>query len=45
MGVVLYSLQFIGTELLSFRDAAVSRKNVAEVELARGRIEAMQVRL
>ena len=29
----------------SSRDAAVARKNVAEVELARGRIEVMQVRL
>jgi hypothetical protein len=29
----------------SSRDAAVARKNVAEVELARGRIEGMQVRL
>ena len=29
----------------SSRDAAVKRKNVAEVELARGRIEVMQVRL
>ena len=28
----------------SCRDTAVSRKNVAEVELARGRIEVMQVR-
>ena len=27
----------------SSRDAAVERKNVAEVELARGRIESMQV--
>ena len=29
----------------SSRDAAVARKNVAEVELARGRIEGMQVGL
>ena len=29
----------------SSRDAAVARKNVAEVELARGRIEEMQVGL
>ena len=29
----------------SSRDAAVKRKNVAEVELARGRIEGMQVGL